>query len=218
MHGLPWIHKSIEFRKWDVHFAQTWFLWCMHLIWASRPCKKLCHTIVRSIESYWRPAAKKSQGSLLVLKSKVRGDPGFCRTSTTRKLGFFSDPSLHQGADGHRQPWRIFFFKMMQLDSTKSTKHETTKPEFQTRLLDSYLETQNVSTSKVTITRHYSWWYTKYIRATQMIQKKCLVPWHALTKIYPFKKKNTLTKGQAPETLAEQSEPVSRARPIAKPK
>ena len=89
MHGLPWIHKSIEFRKWDVHFAQTWFLWCMHLIWASRPCKKLCHTIVRSIESYWRPAAKKSQGSLLVLKSKVRGDPGFCRTSTTRKLGFF---------------------------------------------------------------------------------------------------------------------------------
>lgn len=31
---------------------------------ASRPCEKLCHTIVRSIESYWRPAAKKSQGSL----------------------------------------------------------------------------------------------------------------------------------------------------------
>lgn len=90
MRGLPWIHKSIGFRRWDVHFAQTWFLWCMHLIWASRPCKKLCHTIVRSIESYWRPAGRKNlRAASLYLNRRLGGNPGFCRTSTTRKLGFF---------------------------------------------------------------------------------------------------------------------------------
>lgn len=122
MHGLPWIHKSIGFRRWDVHFAQTWFLWCMHLIWASRPCKKLCHTIIRSIESYWRPAGRKNlRAACLVLKLKVRGEPGFCRTSTTRKKVFFRIlPSIKELMATANLG--SFFFKMIQLDSTRKRK------------------------------------------------------------------------------------------------
>ena len=90
MHGLPWIHKSIEFRKWDVHFAQTRFLWCMHLIWASRPCKQLCHAIVRSIESYWHPAGRKNlRAASFVLKKKVRGEPRFLSNIDNQEFQVF---------------------------------------------------------------------------------------------------------------------------------
>lgn len=50
---------------------------------------------------------------------------------------------------------------------------------------------------------------------TNDTKKKCLT---CLDQDISLYKKNTQTKGQAPETLAEQSEPVSKARPIAKPK